>query len=420
METVTVPPGETRGKRIEGGTYDEGLLIDISAPGSHYNLDIRGHSPHVKNIGVKGRNSHEGKEQVISIKTTGDAVLENVYGADGCIPGYHNTLVFVGRQTQGTVTFRNINGQNWVDNCVYASAPGHSSKPSGGADIYFEDSYFRNNNTANMRLASGEVRNCVSISDGDVGLKRRQGKFSRCVWHKEEGTVKIIDSDMLASGPHASPAVMSQDDESGRKTVIEDSDLAPSGNQVGKKHSSDEIVMRNVGSDPDLGMPNGVPRTAREAALGDGSDGSKRTEPRGFSHRCVLGGEGSEPRDKSEALHWYAITSGSARLDSDLSEIDRGDETDVAGEHLGMVGGWFLPQFADGFEFEGDLLALFVLDVSNDEAVSVPVEIDSETLDFNGAYYRGGPAGGVTETRPDYEARDEFLAHLSNHSFFSR
>lgn len=335
VERITVPANERRSKTVDGGILD-GLYVDISADGSHFDLDLRGDSPTVRNIGFYGVNSNDSKDQLISVHTTGDALLENIYLGDGAIDGPHNTGIFVHLDTTGSVTFRRINVQGFPDNGIYASAPGHSSKDSGNAEIIFEQCYARNNNTANYRLASGQIVDSVSVSDGDVPNKSGQGKNSRCVWHKEVGEVLIERCDIDASGPHASQAIMSQDDDPGRRTVVRDSQVAPDGNRAYQKHSEDEIVFENVGYDPDTSVPDSVPQSAEAAATGsDEENGSQ------LDHDIRL---------TSDEAHYAFIVDGDAQqhddgnasINPDDYQIPLGDMTLCAGFLKGGVDGFYV------------------------------------------------------------------------------
>lgn len=274
FEVVTVPAGETDIRRVEDGETLENVLFDISAPESRVDIDCRGDGWTLRNVGIRGTSTYPGKEQVIHARCDGDGLIENVYLGDGSETGCHDTGIFVDRRSEGRLTIRNVNVQDWVDNGIYASAPGHARKSHGGCEVVIEDSYGRNNNTANFRIGSdgSVVRGCVSLADGSVPAKTGSDgetkRNCRPVWVTEGGDCAVENCDLVATHEHASYCVVESEREVGGTVRVTDCRLTTRERRWRTKLG--EIRPEDV-SYPDEGeaataVPEGVPTTPEEAA----------------------------------------------------------------------------------------------------------------------------------------------------------
>ena len=276
FETVAVPAGETYTRRIGDDEVLENVCFDISAEESHVNIDCRGDGWTLRNVGVKGTSTYPEKTQVIHVNCDGEGLIENVYLGDGSDAECHGTGIFVNRKSEGTLTIRNANVQDWVDNGIYASAPGHAFKSHGGCEVVIEDSYGRNNNTANFRIGSdgSAVRDCVSVVDGPVPAKigpdGEENHNCRPVWVTEGGDCTVEECDLVAIHEHASYCVVESEHDVGGTVRVTDCRLTT--REKRWTTGNGEIIPENV-SYPDedeakTAVPEGVPETAEAAASG--------------------------------------------------------------------------------------------------------------------------------------------------------
>jgi len=276
FETVAVPADETYTRRIEDGDVLENVRFDVSAEGSHVNLDCRGDGWVLRNVGVSGESTYPEKDQVIHVDCDGEGLIENVYLGDGCDARHHGTGIFVSRESEGRLTIRDVNVEDWVDNGIYASAPGHARRPNGGCEVTIENCYGRNNNTANFRIGSdgSTITESVSVANGPVEAKVSSDgdvkRNCRPVWVTEGGDCVVENCDLVATHDHADHCVVEGEREVGGTVRVTDCRLTTREKRWRTKHG--EIVPRDV-SYPDEGeattaVPDGVPETAEEAASG--------------------------------------------------------------------------------------------------------------------------------------------------------
>ncbi|UPV73514.1 hypothetical protein M0R89_13300 [Halorussus limi] len=267
--TVTVSAGETRTFSVGSGQTFENVLIDMTADGASAKIYANGDGWTVRNVAFKG--NHPGGHYLFTpaVSKGGTATVENLYMGDGQTEGSGKGGIWVnGRDHYGTLNFRNVNIQHFIDNGLYGTDPGYSYHGSHGGVVNVYDSYFNSNNIANIRVGSIDgrtcyVENCVvkggSTRGCGVGCSAPGAKNPRGVW-AWWGPVEVKDSDIGSS-----PARVEQDSRAGDPTII-------------SKNT-------RWGSDADTSrVPSGVPMTAEEAASGTssasgGSDGPSTTDP---------------------------------------------------------------------------------------------------------------------------------------------
>ena len=192
--------------------------------------------------------------------------IENVWAGDGAVDKSVAGFAFVNRNIEGEVIFRNIYAESFVDNGIYASAHGKEGKGT----VKVENSYLKNNTTANVRLSHGDgpdtVRDSVLIAD-DEGRRPRKARhgpgwtpLSRGVWGRDSteedtpnGPIRVIDCQIDHRGSDAQ-AINARED-----AAIE----IEGGNVAGPVYGA--VSRSDVGDEPDLSVPAGVPTTPAEA-----------------------------------------------------------------------------------------------------------------------------------------------------------
>ena len=171
-ETITVSAGETFTKRVGTGETWENKLIDISAPGASYSIHANGTNWTIRNIGIKGI-FDRGSGDPFTVRDTsssGQSVIENVYLGDGAADDFqwntHQvTGIYVHADHAGDLLIKNVHVNEFRDNAIYASDPGHPEWDySAYGTVRIEDSFARNGGF-NFRLSTegSYCDNCVSV-----------------------------------------------------------------------------------------------------------------------------------------------------------------------------------------------------------------------------------------------------------------
>lgn len=252
--TIRVEAGERRGIRVESGETLENVLVDMTAEGASAQIVATGTDWTVRNVGFAG--VHPGGHYLVIAAaeegTTG--TFENVYMGDGQVAGTPKGGIWLRSTHRGTIEWRRVNVQRFVDNGLYGT---DSTRDSGGV-VNVSDSYFRSNNDANIRVGTAAgtctVRNTVSVGDTTTPVsdhhagEHGHGGQCRGVW-AWYGKVLVEDCDIAV------------DESVGANLVEADATEAAAGA---------DIVTRNtrVGEQADTDPPSGVPLTAEEAARG--------------------------------------------------------------------------------------------------------------------------------------------------------
>ncbi len=254
---------EAKGQTIEIGEGEtfENALVDLTT-GESIVFMVEGGNSTIRNVGFKGL--YRGESFQFSITApAGEILFENIYLGDGATKEGESFVhgpgaVFLHKHANCDVTFRRCNVQGYPNNGFYCS------NTATGGSVTFDSCYGKNNGVATYRCGgpNDAIRNCVAYNDdtdygdGYGGYVEENG---RPVWVWSPGPVTVEESH-FAAGPYAAALYTHQgasiDFESG----------AYSGGSQGKVQTGD------IGDDPDLSVPDGVPTSAKEAATGSAGD----------------------------------------------------------------------------------------------------------------------------------------------------
>jgi len=357
--TYTVNAGETFTRNITSDKTFENALIDATADNADVQINAYGSNWTVRNVGIKGKlTSANGAAFRLQVNDGSSALFENVYLGDGAVPGSHGG-VFVPTTHEGTLRIRELNVQYWPDNGEYASAPGRSERGGRGGLVEISHSYARNNNIAGFRLGTDRsmVRDSVVVVDGNVPANSAGQENARGVWAKEGGSIRIENSDLLLAHPDASYCVWEGDDNSVSLARVIDSEVAARNGADGKYRGNVETV--NVGSDPNVEQPPGVPTSAKEAALG-------RNLPKSID---IAGG------DRNDVLRYSFATTGEVAGTRSTEPNDTVSGGQVSGASAGA---------SDIFRYSGGLVSLDVNLPADGSIVSVSVDREDGRIEFDG------------------------------------
>ncbi|WP_049971329.1 hypothetical protein [Haladaptatus cibarius] len=338
-DTVTVGKNETKKYNLGDNDTLENILFDITAPGARVKIRPVGSGWVVRNIGFKGRldlNSSGPKWYMIGpeVSKGGTGLIENVYLGDGATND-GGTGIFVPLNHAGTLTIRRCYFQHWADNGVYGSAPGRDPRNPGYGTVQIEQCYARNNNLSNFRVGTdgSYVRDSVIHVDDDVPYAYGDpgAVNSRGIWAKEGGNITVDNCDILLEHPDGSACVWEGDNDRTGLAKVRNSQIDARGSSV-QRFTGNVDVGPNVGQNPDVGVPAGVPQSAKQAAQGSGG-----------SHLLEITGSGTHTD--------YSFT-----VDSNLKGAGSLENTDNIVNNnqsaSGAVGGG-----TDAYTFDGNLRA---------------------------------------------------------------
>ena len=273
--------------RIGNETW-ENKLIDVRN-GRGITMIVDGAAT-IRNIGVKGL--YRGSSFIFSITNTGGTVeFDNVYIGDGANKDGESFVhgpgaIFYHRSANCRVNFKNMNVQGYPNNGFYCSNTAH------GGSVHWENCYGKNNGVTTFRCASGNdsVRNCVAYND-NTDYSTSNGRYGgygetngRPLWVWAPGNPTVVDNH-FAAGPYPAAVIT----HTGASVTLRGG--AVSGGTQGR------VTRSNVGNNPDLSVPDGVPESAEEAASGGEEDGGGRP---GY-------GEGGYGGGLSNKRHSYSI-----------------------------------------------------------------------------------------------------------------
>ncbi|WP_276300781.1 hypothetical protein [Halorussus lipolyticus] len=399
--TVTVPAGETRTFNVGSGETLENLLIDMTADGASAKIYANGDGWTVRNVAFKG--NHPGGHYLFTpaVSKGGTATVENLYMGDGQTEGTGKGGIWViGPDHYGTLNFRNVNIQHFIDNGLYGTDPGYDYAGAHGGVVNVYDSFFNSNNISNIRVGSRDgrtchVENCVvrtgSTRACGVGCSSPGAKNSRGVW-AWWGPVEVRDSDI--EGP-----AVEQDSRAGDPTI------SSTNTRWGSNANADRV-------------PAGVPMTAEEAASGSssassgGSSGSETTEPdaEGTVLELVAGA------NTSNASYEFTVegsvqkrTSGDVGSEANDSVSNNGDGTvtvsGVSGNGYGdsyLVNGDFLSMTLDeskwALTYGGNQVDVDDLVLPNRlviDGTDTPRQSSEYTVEFSGKARKSAALGSV-------------------------
>ncbi|EMA35257.1 hypothetical protein [Halobiforma nitratireducens] len=324
----------------QGETF-ENKLIDLTT-GNTVTLVVEGGNSVIRNVGFEGL--HRGSGFMISITaTSGDVLVENVYLGDGSTKegGTHTHgpgAVFMHRNANCNVTFRHCNVQGYPNNGFYCSNTAY------GGSARFEHCFGKNNGVSTFRIAGGndEIVDCVAYNDGTdygPGWGGYVEDSGRPLWVWPGGTVSIADSE-FAAGSYPYAAVMRG---SGSARM--------SGGAIRGRVQGGGLRRSGVSSSPGLGLPEGVPTSAREAATGDADDSNPDREEESsgddeeeLPHVLLFDGD-----DSDVSRYEFVVDGDVVATTHDGATIDEETEIEDGTVH-GIVADW-----KDAFRFDGDL-----------------------------------------------------------------
>ncbi|AGB39128.1 hypothetical protein [Natronococcus occultus] len=314
----------------EGETF-ENTLIDVST-GNGILLNVTGSGATIRNVGFSGL--YQGGDFAITINVpSGDVLVENVYLGDGANKSGASFVhgpgaIFLHRDSNADVTFRNCNVQGWPNNGFYCS------NTANGGSVRFESCYGKNNGVSTFRAASAEdvIVDCVAYND-DTDYSTENGSWGgyteqhgRPVWAWSPGPVTIENSE-FAAGPYAAALLTHEGG------TIDFRSGAYSGDTQG------QVQLGDVTNGPALSVPEGVPTSAEEAASGGRS---RRSPDPATDEETELPTEiRFEGEDSTATRYEFAV---------DGEVAPAGEDPIDDGTVHGIVGNW-----TDVFRFDGDL-----------------------------------------------------------------
>jgi hypothetical protein len=299
---------EANGQQVTLGDGDvyENKLIDLTT-GNDFLIIVNGADVVIRNIGFKGL--FTGRQFLISIEhASGELLVENVYLGDGANKDGESFVhgpgaVFYHKKANCDMTFRNVNVQGFPNNGFYCS------NTASGGSVTFDTCFGKNNGVSTFRCASPDDRivNCVAYND-DTDYSTDYASYGgytetdgRPVWAWSPGRVTIEDSH-FAAGTYDHALSLYHGGE------IEFVSGAYSGNLKDERGSA--TVHEDVGRNPNLSVPSGVPRSAEEAAA-TGLEEESREEPvedpwtqqYGADHIYVIENHGDDEFDYFLEVH---------------------------------------------------------------------------------------------------------------------
>jgi hypothetical protein len=319
-DTITVPSNTKKNIYVDSGEVWENKLIDITASGASVQIIPQGNDWTVRDVGIKG--VHPGGHYVLTPYVSdhdSTGVVENVYAGDGQVERTGKGFCWVQYDHRGTIEFRNVNVQHFVDNGLYTTSPGDEQDHTHGRSHMY-DSYFYSNNISNCRTGAREDTNgmshdhvchvdgCTIVVDSTVppceeGCSSPGAQNSRAVW-AVNGAVEVSDCDVQVDTSYGAYF----------ETLH------------GGYYENDPWADNRTGADADTSIPDCVPTSPEDAA--DGSDcdggggggGGDTTEvAEDFSHNDVPG---------TYSLDTGAFTTTSTRSTSDSYALRADDSAD--------------------------------------------------------------------------------------------
>ncbi len=360
--TVTVDTNETKTYDIAEGETFENYLFDVSASGAHVDINATGTSGwSIRNVGFRGRDTASTKSNIITVKVPsgGHGSIENVYFGDGSDAG-DGTPIFVHKDHAGVVNIHRCYFRHWSDNAVYGSAPGRDEVNPGYGDVRIDQCYSRNNNISNFRIGTDGsfVRDSVVHVDGPVPAQNGDGN-ARGVWVKEGGNCLIENCDILLEYPAAGYCVEEADDNQAGIARVHESEVEARDGASGRFYSKyGTVKTRNVGNDPYVAVPAGVPESAEDAATGGGLPAQ------------------------------IAFAGGSSTASLDYSFVTESGDVEAAESGSGAVCGNSASGSLDGgrdaYSVNGSLESVTIDYSAGDSDVSVRIERSTGSIRFEG------------------------------------
>jgi hypothetical protein len=143
----------------------------------------------IRNVTIKGTKG-DGRFAVRATSSGGKVTLRNFNQPDGAYYG-DSIGVFVRLEHAGTIELIDCHIEDFPNNGLYGSAPGHSG--GGGGVVHVLRGLFKNNNISGVRLGSdgSSVVDTVVVND-DLAPQHPNGRNQRGIWIREDGDNMVI------------------------------------------------------------------------------------------------------------------------------------------------------------------------------------------------------------------------------------
>jgi hypothetical protein len=350
-DTITIGQEEQRVITLGDNETLENTIIDITASGASFRIEAWASDWAIRNVGVKGVWDYvpSGHHQAISARVEdADAtgVIENVYFADGNVSTDAGGVVgiYVNKDHAGTLDIKNVNLQEFPNNGIYASSPGKSD--GAGGVVQIEDSYFADNLVASVRLGSegSYARNCVVNGAAHRGF---WSYWEHCTF---ENCDSVATNAWDAGGPtydHQSTAV---------------AELADCRGDGGLRERNGGEIVGEMGSEPRSDPPAGVPRSAAEAAEGNGNVETESAQS------LVI-----ETTSDNPGMSYEFSVDGSITGGDSLESSDSWSESDGTTTATGDVG-W---GYTDSYTLTGPLTSW----TATEDAATYTLLLDGQEID---------------------------------------
>lgn len=255
--------GQTR--HLRDGEVFENVLIDLTTGGTYQLLSQSGSETVVRNVGFYGYSQSQGASEPLLLAGDPDgntSRIEHVYVADG---GSGQRSVFspqspdavrISPAHAGHVEIHGCNVQGFPDTGFH--------HVDGEGTCTWERCYAGNHGKAAFRTRAEDViRDCIVFNDGTTygGGGETSSPNGRLVWSWPPGGVEIHDSHLDAG--EYDYALAADPDAEG--------DSMRSGELEGRVDGPFEVA-DEVGSNPEISPPEGIPLTAIAAALGEAGE----------------------------------------------------------------------------------------------------------------------------------------------------
>ena len=316
-QTIRLGRNERRVFNIGNGETFENVLIDQRASGAAGVIAPRGHSWTIRNVGFKGPMG--GTNRCMGLRSTGPAVIENVYVGDGVEPHWGDRSdpslgMWVAPQHSGTIDVRRMYVEGAHDNAFYASAPGTTG---AGGIVNFTNCYAKDNWVAGFRLARGKIENCTAVNSP-------RGRNGRPVWvwntDTHPGRVDIVNTNFIAGGyPHSIDV--------GRpggsaELYLENVQYDRGTHRRMRQHPDSNVNVINGGgngANPRDVIPSGCPQSAEAAAAGEweGAPDEPPSFPDAPDEPEPWDPEGEINWDEPSEIDWPTVPGDVTILDED-------------------------------------------------------------------------------------------------------
>ncbi|WP_327054117.1 hypothetical protein [Halomicrococcus gelatinilyticus] len=268
--TITVPSGGRKVFRVGSGETLENLLIDCTASDADARIVASGTGWTIRNVGFKGEMDHGASGGYPNhIAASGEGRIENVYVGNGVVGGTRKGGIGVGANHSGHIDLVRTHIAGWSDNGIYAAGMARSN--GGHGTLAFDSCYLHDNNVSSLRIASGgtTVKNTVVHNTGNAptvstcGCVNARGVYDGYGTESDVVTFDNVDIKCTDGNTNGATSALVA-----AKTTFEVKNSQVDGELIGN------VDTTNVGNDPDVTPPEGVPMTAEEAAKGASSAGS--------------------------------------------------------------------------------------------------------------------------------------------------